>query len=145
MLTDVPLLPEQASAYAGQVDALFVFLLAITLFFTGLITVLIATLAVKYRGRWTDERPPEVGASRKLEVAWSLIRLVISRITFYWGAHLFFHASRPPDDAMEMCMVAQQWMWKAQHREGQREINELHVPVDRAVKVTLTSQDVIHS
>jgi cytochrome c oxidase subunit 2 len=64
---------------------------------------------------------------------------------FAWGAAIFFRESRPPDDAIPIYVVGKQWMWKLQHMEGRREINELHIPLGRAVKLTMTSEDVIHS
>ena len=145
MLNDVPIFPEQASSYAGRVDDLFFFLLGVTLFFTLLIAVLIGVFAIRYRRRTEEDRPPAVIESLRLELVWTLIPLAVSLFIFYWGAELFFHANRVPDDAMEVYMVGRQWMWKVQHASGPREINELHVPVGRPVKVTLTSQDVIHS
>src|SRR5262245_53795418 len=64
---------------------------------------------------------------------------------FAWGASVFFHINRPPDDTMDVLVVGKRWMWKLQHMEGRREINELHVPIGRAVRLTMTSEDVIHS
>ena len=64
---------------------------------------------------------------------------------FFWGASVFFAINRPPNDAIEVSVVGKQWMWKFQHADGQREINELHVPVGRPVRLTMASEDVIHS
>ena len=80
-----------------------------------------------------------------LEVVWTVIPFGITMIMFGWGASIFFKESRPPDNATQIYIVAKQWMWKLQHPEGQREINELHIPVGRPVKFTMTSEDVIHS
>ena len=66
-------------------------------------------------------------------------------VFFVWGAVIFFQERTPPQDAAEVYTVAKQWMWKFEHKGGQREINELHVPVGRDVKMIMTSQDVIHS
>jgi cytochrome c oxidase subunit 2 len=66
-------------------------------------------------------------------------------VIFVWGAVIFFDARTPPQDATEIYVVAKQWMWKLQHVEGQRELNELHVPVGKNIKLIMTSQDVIHS
>jgi len=66
-------------------------------------------------------------------------------VMFFWGARVFVTLRRPPDNALQVFAVAKQWMWKLQHLEGRREINQLHVPVGRAVKMTMTSEDVIHS
>jgi cytochrome c oxidase subunit 2 len=139
-----PLFPERASTMAGRVDALYFFLLAISIFFSLLIAGLIVYYAVKYRRR----SPVSVGASidggMLLEVTWSVIPFLITMVIFVWGASVFFAMSRPPDETLNVYVVGKQWMWKFQHLDGQREINELHVPVGRAVKLIMTSEDVIH-
>ena len=63
---------------------------------------------------------------------------------FAWGAGLYFRQSKPPNNALDVYVVGKQWMWKIQHATGQREINELHVPVGRKVKLIMTTEDVIH-
>ncbi|MGH7828868.1 MAG: cytochrome c oxidase subunit II [Candidatus Binatia bacterium] len=140
-----PLFPEQASSIAGRVDALYYFLLGVSLFFASLIFLLIIYFAVRYRRRSEDEQPRPITADIRLEVAWSVIPLALTMVMFAWGARLFFVMRHPPADALEIYVVGKQWMWKFQHPEGMREINELHVPVGRAVKLTLASEDVIHS
>jgi len=141
----LPLFPEQASTVAGQVDALYFFLLGIFFFFSILIAALVIFFAVKYRRR-SDKEPPPAPPSdnHPLEIAWSVIPLGISMIIFWWGASVYFTMKRPPDDALEIAVVGKQWMWKLQHLEGQREINELHIPLGRAVRLKMTSEDVIH-
>jgi cytochrome c oxidase subunit 2 len=138
-------LPEQASTVAGQVDALFFFLVAVTVFFSGLIFLLVLVFALKYRRRSDADRPRAIHGSLLLEAFWTVIPLGIALAIFVWGAYLYFVISRPPAAAMEVYVVGKQWMWKLQHPTGQREINELHVPVHRPVKLTMTSEDVIHS
>ena len=139
------LVPEQASTVAGQVDALFLFLVAFSVFFSALIFLLILVFAIKYRRRSEAERPKAIHGSLLLEAVWSIVPLGIALVFFVWGAYLYFVISRPPAAAMEVYVVGKQWMWKLQHPTGQREINELHVPVHRPVKLTMTSEDVIHS
>ena len=139
------LVPEQASTVAGQVDALFLFLVAITVFFTGLIFLLVVVFALKYRRRSDDERPKAIHGSLVLEAFWTVVPLGIALAIFVWGTYLYYVISRPPAAAMEIYVVGKQWMWKLQHPTGQREINELHVPVNRPVRLTMTSEDVIHS
>ena len=139
-----PLFPEQASTMAGRVDALFYFLLAVSVFFASLICILIVTFAVKYRRRSEDERPPLIEGDLRLEVFWTVVPLGLTMIMFFWGAKLFFTTNYPPRDSLEINVVAKQWMWKAQHPEGRSEIDELHVPLGRPIKLILTSQDVIH-
>jgi cytochrome c oxidase subunit 2 len=139
------LVPEQASTVAGQVDALFLFLVAVTVFFTGLIFLLVVVFALKYRRRSDDERPKAIHGSLVLEALWTVVPLGIALAIFVWGTYLYYVISRPPAAAMEVYVVGKQWMWKLQHPTGQREINELHVPRGRPVKLTMTSEDVIHS
>jgi len=141
----LPLLPERASSIAGEVDALFFTLVAITLLFSVGIAIALLYFAVRYRRRSEDDRPGEIHGSLALELVWSIIPLAIVVVIFAWGARLFFHINRPPDDAMTVSVVGKRWMWKLQHPTGQREINELHVPAGRAVRLVLTSEDTIHS
>ena len=79
-----------------------------------------------------------------LELTWTVVPFIIVMGIFVWGASVFFAMSRPPDDTLNIYVVGKQWMWKFQHLSGQREINELHVPVGRPVKLIMTSEDVIH-
>jgi cytochrome c oxidase subunit II len=145
MVSGFPLFPDQASTMAGEVDALYFFLIAITLFFSVLIAGLIVYFAIRYRRLSEVELPEPITGSTKLEALWTVIPFLIVMIIFGWGAKIFFTLSRPPSDAMPIYVTGKQWMWKLQHLEGQREINELHVPVGRAVKLVMSSQDVIHS
>ena len=130
---------------AGQVDALLLFLVAVCVFFAGLIFVLVTIFAIKYRRRAADETPRPIHGSLGLELAWTIIPLGLAMVMFGWGAWVYISLSSPPADAIEIFVVGKQWMWKLQHPDGHREINELHVPVGRAVKLTMTSEDVIHS
>ncbi len=134
-----------ASSVAGEVDALFYFLVAVTAFFTIGISLAILFFAIRYRRRSPDELPPEVHGSLTLELAWTVVPLGLVAIMFVWGAKVYFHMNRAPDDAMTVTVVGKRWMWKLQQPTGQREINELHVPVGRAVKLVITSEDTIHS
>jgi cytochrome c oxidase subunit 2 len=139
-----PLFPEQASTMAPRTDALFYFLVGVSVFFALLIFTLIVVFAVKYRRRSDDEQPPVVRGDWRLEILWTVIPLGLTMAMFVWGAKLFFVIYSPPANSVEINVVAKQWMWKVQHPEGQLEINELHIPVGRPIKLLLTSQDVIH-
>lgn len=143
-LITFPLFPDRASTLAGSVDALFFFLIGVTVFFSTLIFLCVAYFAVKYRRRSEDERPAEIHGSLPLEIVWTGIPLAIAAVTFIWGARLFLQERRPPADSMPVYVVGKQWMWKVQHPEGKSEINELHVPVGVPVKLIMTSEDVIH-
>jgi cytochrome c oxidase subunit 2 len=138
-------LPEQASTIAGKVDALFFFLVGVSVVFAGLIFTLVAIFALRYRRRSEAERPRPILGSLPLEILWTVIPLVIALVIFVWGAVLYFNMGRPPANALEIYAVAKQWMWKFQHPGGQREINELHVPLNQPVKLIMASEDVIHS
>jgi len=145
MLQDFPLFPDQATRHAGQVDALYFYLCGVTAFFTVLIFLLLIVFAIRYRRRPGDVVTPALHANYTLEIIWSVIPLVISMTMFFWGAKVYFAQVAIPRDAMEVFVVGKQWMWKVQHMDGRREINELHVPVGRSVKLTMASEDVIHS
>jgi cytochrome c oxidase subunit 2 len=141
----LPLFPDQASTFAPAVDHLTYFLLAVAAFFTMLIFCSIFYLAIRYRRRHDRELPHFHHGGIALEILWSVIPFGITMVMFTWGASVFFQESRPPDNAMSIYVVGKQWMWKIEHMEGRREINELHIPLGRAVKLTMASEDVIHS
>jgi len=141
----IPLFPEQASTLAPSVDLLFFFLIAVSVFFGLLIATLLVVFAIRFRRRAGAPVPRPIHGSTALELFWTIIPFGIGMIIFFWGAMLYFEMARPPDDAHEVFVVGKQWMWKLQHLEGRREINELHVPVGQAIKLTMTSEDVIHS
>jgi cytochrome c oxidase subunit 2 len=145
MFTNFPLFPQQASAQAGQVDAIYFFMVAVTAFFSLLIATLIVIFAIKYRRRHRDDVGHAIHGSLVLELLWTVIPFFIVMVMFAWGSKVFFDIYRPPAGAMEVYVVGKQWMWKIQHPDGQREINELHVPVGRPVKLIMGSEDVIHS
>ncbi len=140
-----PLFPENASTIATGVDSLYFYLVALTVFFCCLIFTLVIWFSIKFHRKSESETGTEVHPNMLLEVAWSVIPLLISVTIFGWATYLFFVNARVPKDAVEMFVVGKQWMWKLQHPEGKREINELHIPVGQAVKLTMTSEDVIHS
>jgi cytochrome c oxidase subunit 2 len=139
------LFPVEASSISAEVDQLLFFLVAVAAFFTVVIFSAIFYFAIRYRRRSENELPAAVHGSIPLEIAWTIIPFGLTMVMFTWGASIFYRERRPPDDALPIYVVAKQWMWKLQHVEGQREINELHIPVGRPVKLTMTSEDVIHS
>ena len=145
MFTNFPFFPQQASEQAATIDALYFFLVAVSAFFTLLIAVLVTVFAIKFRRRHDTEVGYAIHGSLALELLWTFIPLGICMVMFVWGAQVFFHMTRAPKGAMEIYVVGKQWMWKAQHMSGASEINELHVPVGRPVKLTMGSEDVIHS
>src|SRR6266508_2778791 len=140
-----PLTPDQASTVAGRVDALFYTLVGLSLLFAFPIAFLIVYFAVKYRRSSQASRAGQTGTSVKLEVAWMVIPAFLALGIFGWAAGVYFDMAHPPAGAIDIYVVGKQWMWKFQHPEGQREINELHVPVGHPVKLLMASEDVIHS
>jgi len=148
--------PDQASSVASSVDLFFFFMVAVSGFFSVLIATLILFFAIRYREggpaaeklRTAPHSEMSHGHGRgaiMLEIVWTVIPFVLAMGMFVWGTRLFFTLSRPPADAMQIYAVGKQWMWKFQHPEGVREINELHVPVGQNVRLSMQSEDVIHS
>jgi len=144
MWTDFPLFPARAASFADRVDPLYFFLIAVTVFFSVGIFLTITVFAIKYR-RSVHPKAEQIEGSLAVEAIWSIIPLGIALFIFVWGASVYFSYAAPPKNALRIYGTAKQWMWKFQQADGQREINELHVPVGRDVAVTLISQDVIHS
>src|SRR5438309_8788754 len=139
------LFPPQASTTSHEVDALFFALTLISLFFIAVIFLPIIFFSVKYRrGSPADRSNPRSG-SFLIESGWTIGPIFLSLGLFAWGAVAYFRIERRPENAIDVQVVGRQWMWKLQHAEGKREINELHVPLNSTVAMTMTSQDVIHS
>ena len=145
MFSDFPLFPPQASTGAAQVDALYLWLVGLSTVMSILIAGLVILFAIRYRRGSGADRTGAPTGSLKLEILWSIIPFFIVMFTFAWSTSVYFQLSRPPDDTMDILVVGKRWMWKLQHLNGRREINELHVPLGRAVRLTMTSEDVIHS
>jgi cytochrome c oxidase subunit 2 len=145
MFPGISLFPERASALAADVDNLYYFITAVAAFFAIVVTIFVIYFAAKYR----TSDPFAVGArihgSIPLELAWSIVPFLVSLVIFVWSASVYFDLNRPPDQTLEIYATGKRWMWKFQHLGGQNEINELHVPLGRPVKITFTSEDVLHS
>jgi cytochrome c oxidase subunit 2 len=139
------LFPNAATELAGNVDELFLGLVLISLFYLALIFLPMAYFIVKYRrGKKADRTPIKI-KTWKVEIVWTVIPFIMMMGIFSWGAVLYYQVERPPANALEVFVVAKQWMWKIEHAEGNREINELHVPLGQSIKLTMTAEDVIHS
>jgi cytochrome c oxidase subunit 2 len=140
------LFPEQASSVAASIDALYFFLLGVAAFFTLLIFFAIVFLALYYRRSAKRNRVRgHSGNVWILEIVWIAIPFALTMVMFAWGADLYFDIEIPPPDALEIQVVGKQWMWKTQHPQGRREINELHIPTDKPIRLRMISEDVIHS
>lgn len=145
MLSGIPLFPDQASNLAPEVDNLYFFVLAVTGFFALLVAVLAVIFAIKYRDPTGEKVGAPITGSIPLELVWTIVPFFISMAIFVWATVVFFHIVRPPDQTLEIYSTGKRWMWRFQHLDGQSEINELHVPLGRPVKVTFTSEDVLHA
>ena len=144
MFSGFSLFPTQASSLAPEIDNLYLGVIAITAFFAMIVVVCVIYFAIKYRDHTGDKVGAPITGSVPLELGWSLIPFVISIGIFVWASVVFFHIVRAPDQTLEIYSTGKRWMWRFQHIDGQREINELHVPVGRAVRVVFTSEDVLH-
>jgi cytochrome c oxidase subunit 2 len=140
----VPFVPDSASTTSWKVDAVYFYLSGVTLFFTLLISAILIFFVIRYRRRTPYEIPRPIAGSHKLETLWTVIPFLIAMTIFGWSAKVYFEQYSPPQNAMEVYVVGKQWMWKIQHSTGQREINELHVPVGKKIKLIMTTEDVIH-
>ena len=136
--------PAEASGIAPYMDALYVFLLLMTIGGTAIVGALVLGFSLKYR-REKNPVATQIEGSTLAEATWTIIPLAIFLLVFVWGALLYFRIYDPPTNAMNIYVVGKQWMWKAEHPGGQHEINALHVPTGRPVQLTMISQDVFHS
>ncbi len=145
LIANIAIFPEQGSAQAVRYDYLFWFVTIVTGAATVLVYILLAHMCSAYRRRGPDDVTPRILGSHKLELFWTITPLITFLIFFAWGVIVWDETMNPPADAPEIYVVGKQWMWKIQHPDGVREINELHLKVGQKVKITVTSEDVIHS
>src|SRR5579864_1968772 len=143
-LTHSALFPPEASTIAPYADALYFFLLLITVVGLALVCILVFGFSIRYRKEKHSVAIPIEG-STLLEATWTIIPLALFLVVFVWGGLLYFRIYNPPPNALNIYVVGKQWMWKAEHPGGQHEINALHVPIGRPVQLTMISQDVFHS
>ncbi len=145
MPSSLPFFPVEASNFAGNVDSLFSFILLTCLFFAVIVTLLIIFAAIKFRRRSEGEVGNTVEGNTALEIGWTLVPLVLAIAMFAWGAVIYVHFRTAPQNTLDIYVVGKQWMWKLQQPNGRKEINELHVPVNRDIKLIMGSEDVIHN
>jgi cytochrome c oxidase subunit 2 len=141
---ELPLYPDQASNFAMNVDALMAYITAICAFFAVAVTAAIIYFFFKYRRKDPGEVGVPIHGDMRLETAWIVVPLFLALTMFGWGAVVYVDYRRAPMDTLDIYVIGKQWMWKVQQPTGLREINELHVPVGRNVKLILASEDVIH-
>ena len=144
MQSPLPFFPEQASNFAGHVDALFSYILVTAIFFTVLVSLLAIFAAFRYRRKSAGEIGAAIHGNTALEIGWTLIPLILALGMFAWGAVIYVNYRTAPLDTLDIYVIGKQWMWKLQQPNGKREINELHIPVNRDIKLIMGSEDVIH-
>jgi cytochrome c oxidase subunit II len=146
MLDKIPIFPERAAEIAYRVDTFLFFMVLVTGSVALAVYVLVIYFSVRYRRRPANATmpTPRIMGSTRLELFWSGTPFLVFLVMFWWGASIYFTMVQPPANAMDVYVVGKQWMWKVQHEQGQREINQLHVPLGQPVKLTLTSEDEIH-
>jgi cytochrome c oxidase subunit 2 len=142
--SQLPLYPQQASNFASSVDALMLFMIAVCLVFAVGICVAVIYLFFRYRRRDPDEVGAPIHGNMRLEITWIVLPFFLLMAMFGWGAVVFVNFRHAPPDALDIYVIGKQWMWKLQQPNGRREINELHVPVNRDIRLILASEDVIH-
>src|SRR5579871_6390101 len=143
-MQEFPLFPPEASKIAPQMDALYFFMVLVSLIGLTLVILLVISFSLLYHKR-RNPHATQIEGSTLLEATWTIIPLGLFLIMFVWGALIYFRVYTPPANAMNIYVVGKQWMWKAEHPGGQHEINALHIPVGRAIQLTIISQDVFHS
>jgi cytochrome c oxidase subunit 2 len=145
MESQLPLLPEQASTIAPTMDLLFWAWLGMSVFFFVAVVAALVYFCIKYRKGSNADRRIHGEESMTLEIAWTVIPTIAAIVVFFVSAYVYIDFTQMPQGAMEVLVTGKQWMWKIQHPNGKREINSLHVPTGTPVKLTMTSEDTIHS
>src|SRR5688572_24718763 len=138
-------MPSQDSTLAPGVDNLFWFITIISAFFFCLITGLIIIFVKRYRRRSENEITPHITHNLVLEVVWSVVPLFILIVIFFWGFNDYVRAQVAPANAIEIQVKAKKWVWEFEYPDGMRTLNEIHVPVNRPVRLVMNSEDVLHS
>jgi len=142
--SEMPLIPEQASNFAPNVDALMLFIVAVCLFFAVAVTAAVIYFFFKYHRKAENEIGVPIHGDMRLETAWIVVPLVLAMFMFAWGAIVYVDYRHTPSEPLDIYVIGKQWMWKVQQPNGLKEINELHVPVGRNVRLVMASEEVIH-
>lgn len=140
----MPLYPESASNFAPDVDGLMLFIIGVCIFFAVVITVAIVYFFFRYKRKTPDEIGAPIHGDLRLEIMWIVLPFFLLMAMFGWGAVIYVDYRHTPSDTLDVYVIGKQWMWKLEQPNGRREINELHVPVNRNVRLILASEDVIH-
>ena len=144
MQSELPLYPEQASNFAPQVDNLVLFMVAVCAFFALVICAAVIYFFFKYPRKQPNEIGVPIHGDMRLEITWIVLPFFLLMAMFGWGAVIYVDYRHTPADTLDVYVVGKQWMWRLQQPNGRKEINELHVPVNRNVRLIMASEDVIH-
>jgi len=139
------LLGPPAATHAADMDGLFIFITILTIFFFFFNGALIFYAAKRWKRRSENEVTPHITHDTRLELLWSLIPLVVVMLIFFWGFKGYVSAWVAPNDSMEIVVTGKKWLWEFEYPDGTRALNDLHVPVNRPVKLVMHAEDVIHS
>lgn len=144
-MNSLDLLPPTASAYASELNAFFWVMCALCGAVALSIALFIVYCCIRYSRKDPNELPVQINGNHKVEAAWTIGPLIIFLGMFGWGAKTYFDVEQPPPNTDNIYVVGKQWMWKLEHPNGIREINTLHIPAGRPVRLTMISEDVVHS
>ena len=137
------LLPPQGSEFAKEIDFMYMAILWLSIvLFLGIVLAM-AYFAWRYRyvpGRAT----PHQTHNTRLEIIWTVVPIFICIGLFFWGIVGYMKFAVGPGDAMEIQVTAKKWLWQFEYPDGTRSVNEIHMPVNKAVHLVMTSEDVLH-
>lgn len=145
IVAGIPGFPVSASDHAMQVDILFAGLLAISVGICLLLFALIGFCMIRYRAGSTADRSPSRVSPIWMEITWTGLTAFAFTGIFAWATVVYFKQNPVAASSIPIHVIGRQWMWEIGYRDGRREHNRLHVPVGRLVKLTMISEDVIHS
>ncbi len=137
-------MPPGHSTFAGEVDSLFYFILYAAAVFLAIVVFGAVFFAVRYRRGRKTIASPGPSHNTALEIIWTIIPTILVVIVFFWGFRLYLKMNIPPKDAMEIKVTGQKWFWSFDYPDGASTVNELVVPVDKPIKLLMSSRDVIH-
>jgi len=141
----IPFWPDTAAVNAVVVNNLYIAELGVSGLIVAMVGVMMLTFCIRYRKGSATSRADRVQKTWRFEIGWTTATLGAFLILFVWGATIYIWLYQAPAGDEEVYVVAKQWMWKIEHPGGQREIDALHVPVDKTIRVVMASADVIHS
>jgi cytochrome c oxidase subunit II len=137
------LLGPQGSVYAGKIDDLYMVIFYLCIFFFLLIFVLTIGSVIVWRKR-PGRKTPHITDNLPLELAWSIIPLLLCMGLFFWGVQRWMEAEVAPNEALEITVTAKKWQWAFEYPDGTRTLNEVHLPINKPARFIMSSEDVLH-